>query len=199
MQRVGIIAFLHQLVSYFLRFFAGTAEDDAVYLRIVVHNTFQGSILVFGMYTEGYVFHVAGAFIFASDGDFLGIAQVLLGDACDFRAHGSGEQQGVALLRHIGENGVDAVCESHVQHFVRFVHNHVLYGGEGHGFAFHQVQQSSRCGYDDVYTPFQGAYLAFDGRASIYGQHSQAIGIFRIIVQVACYLQTKFAGGAENK
>ena len=25
-QRVGIIAFLHQLVSYFLRFFAGTAE-----------------------------------------------------------------------------------------------------------------------------------------------------------------------------
>lgn len=107
--------------------------------------------------------------------------------------------QGVALLRHIGENGVDAVCESHVQHFVRFVHNHVLYGGEGHGFAFHQVQQSSRCGYDDVYTPFQGAYLAFDGRASIYGQHSQAIGIFRIIVQVACYLQTKFAGGAENK
>ena len=96
------------------------------------------------MYTEGYVFHVAGAFIFASDGDFLGIAQVLLGDACDFRAHGSGEQQGVALLRHIGENGVDAVCESHVQHFVRFVHNHVLYGGGD--TVLRSIRSSSRPG-----------------------------------------------------
>ncbi len=151
------------------------------------------------MDAEHHVFHVVGTFVFASDGNFFGITQVFFGDACDFRAHGSGEQQGVAFLRHVGQDGVDAVRESHVQHFVRFVHHHVLYGGERYGFAFHQVQQSSRCGYDDVYTSFQCTYLAFDGRASVYGQHSQAVDVFRVIVQVACYLQTEFAGGAEDK
>ena len=39
-QRVGVVAFLHQLVGYLLRLLAGAAEDDAVYLRIVVYNTF---------------------------------------------------------------------------------------------------------------------------------------------------------------
>ncbi len=94
----------------------------------------------------------------------------------------------VTLCGHIGKNGVDAVCKSHVQHFVRFVHNHVLDGGEGHGFAFHQVQQSSGCGYDDVYPPFQGAYLAFDGRTAVYGQYPQTVDVLGVIVQVACYL-----------
>ena len=41
-QRVGIVTFLHQFVGNFLSFLAGTAEDDAVYLRIVIYDAFQG-------------------------------------------------------------------------------------------------------------------------------------------------------------
>lgn len=77
-QRVGIVTFLHQFVGNFLSFLAGTAEDDAVYLRIVIYDAFQGGVLIFGMNGEHHVFHVAGSFISASDGDFLCIVQVFL-------------------------------------------------------------------------------------------------------------------------
>ena len=129
-QRVGIVTFLHQFVGNFLSFLAGTAEDDAVYLRIVIYDAFQGGVLIFGMNGEHHVFHVAGSFISASDGDFLCIVQVFFGNTCDFGTHGRGEQQCVTLLGHICENGINAVRKSHVQHFVRLVHNHVLDGGE---------------------------------------------------------------------
>ena len=66
-------------------------------------------------------------------------------------------------MRYIGKNGVDAVRESHVQHFVSLVHHYVLDGGEGYRFALHQVEQASRGGDNDMYTLFQGAYLAVYG------------------------------------
>ena len=102
-------------------------------------------------------------------------------------------------MRHICQNGVDAVRESHVQHLVRFVHNYILYGGKGDGFALHKVEQASGSSHDDVYSPFQGAYLALDGRTAVYRQYSQAVDVFRIIIQVTGNLQTKFAGRAENE
>ena len=139
-QGVGVVALLHQFVGYLLRLLAGAAEDDGVYLRVVVHDALQGGVFVLGMHAVGYVVHVGGAFVLASDGDFLGIVQVVLRDAGYLGAHGGGEEQRVALLRHIGEDGVDAVGEAHVQHLVRFVHDDVLDGGERYGLAFHQVE-----------------------------------------------------------
>ena len=56
--------------------------------------------------------------------------RVTISYECDFGTHGRGEQQCVTLLGHICENGINAVRKSHVQHFVRLVHNHVLDGGE---------------------------------------------------------------------
>ena len=80
-----------------------------VYLRIVIYDAFQGGVLILGMNGEHHVFHVAGSFISASDGDFLCIVQVFFGNTCDFGTHGRGEQQCVTLLGHICENGINAV------------------------------------------------------------------------------------------
>ena len=125
-QSVGVVTFLHQFVD-FLCFLTGTAENDTVYLRVIIHDTFQSGVFIFGMNGENHVFHVVCAFILASDGNFLGVVQVFFGNTCYFRAHGSGEQQRVALLGHVCQNGVDAVRESHVQHLVRLIENDVLY------------------------------------------------------------------------
>ena len=140
MQRVGIISFLHQLVGNFLCFLAGAAENDAVYLRIIVNNAFQGSVFVFGMNGENHMLHVACAFILTPDSDFLCVVQVFFGDARYFGAHGSGEQKRVTFLRNVCKNSVDAVRKSHVQHFIRLVHHYILDGGEGNGFALHEVE-----------------------------------------------------------
>ena len=106
------------------------------------------------MNAESYVFHVAGTFVLPANGDFFCIAEVFLGDACYLRTHRGGEQQRVAFLRHVGKDGVDAVGESHIEHLVGLVHYYVLYGGERHGFSFHQVNQSSGSGYNDMHALF---------------------------------------------
>ena len=40
MQRIGIVTFLHQFVCNFLSLFTGTAENDTVYLWVVIDDTF---------------------------------------------------------------------------------------------------------------------------------------------------------------
>ena len=39
MQRIGIVTFLHQFVCNFLSLFTGTAENDTVYLWVVIDDT----------------------------------------------------------------------------------------------------------------------------------------------------------------
>ena len=82
---------------------------------------------------------------------------------------------------------------------VRLVQHDVLHRGQRYRLALHQVQQASRRGHDDVYALFEGAYLAFDGRAAVDGQHPQAVDILGIVVEVARYLQAEFARGAEDE
>ena len=91
-QSVGVVAFLYQLVGYLLCLLTGAAEDDAVYLGQVVHNAFQGGILVFGVHHVDQVLHVGRTFVLAAYGDFLGIAQVVLGYAGYLGAHGGREE-----------------------------------------------------------------------------------------------------------
>ena len=50
MQRVGVVAVLYQFVGDLLRLFAGTAEDDAVDVRVEVGDAFQSQVLVACLY-----------------------------------------------------------------------------------------------------------------------------------------------------
>ena len=120
------------------------------------------------MYGIDHMLHVARTFVLASDGDLFCIVKVVLRNTGYFRAHSGREKQCVTFLWNICQDGIDTVRKAHIEHFVRFVHNHVLYGGEGHGFAFHQVQQASGCSYNDVYSSFEAAYLAVNRRTTIY-------------------------------
>ena len=143
--------------------------------------------------------HAVGTFVFAADRDLFGVAEVFLGNTGNFRAHRRREKEGIAFLRNICQNRIDAVRESHVQHLVCFIHHHVADGRQRDGLTLHQVQQTSRSGYYDMYTAFQTAYLAVYGRSAIYGQHFQSVDVFGIIVQVTCYLQAKFPCGAKDQ
>ena len=72
------------------------------------------------------------------------------GQGQDGRRHGGGEENGLSVLRGVGENGLDILPEAHAEHFVRLVqHNHFqaiqLQGAPPHvihhpaGGAYHQV------------------------------------------------------------
>ena len=196
---VGVIAVLDELVGDFLRLLARAAEDDAIDLRIKVHDAFQGEIFILGVDHVVHVVHVLVSFILHADGDFLRVMQVIFGNAGYLRAHRGREEKRVAVFRHIGQDGVDAVGKSHVEHLVGLVHDHIAYGGKGDHATLHEVNQASRRSDHDVHAVFQATYLACDGRTSIDGLHTQAVDIFRIISEVACYLEAELTGGTQDK
>ena len=150
-QRIGVVTLLHQFIGNLLCFFTCAAENDTVYLRVIVNDAFKRSIFVFGMYGIHHMLYVVVTFVLASDGYFLGIAKIVFGYSCNFGRHGSREQQRVSFFRNIGQNGVDAIGETHIQHLVSFIHNHIANGGKRYRFAFHEVQQTSRSGYNNVH------------------------------------------------
>ena len=145
------------------------------------------------------VVHVLGSFVLHTDGDFFRIFQVLLGDATDFGTHRGREHQRVSVFGHFFEDGIDAFGEAHVQHFIGFVHHHVDDVVELRYTTFHEVDEASRSGHNDVNTRLEHTDLAFDGGTAIHGQYLQSVDVFRVIVQVAGYLQTEFAGRAEDE
>ena len=163
MQRVGIVALLHQLVGYLLRFFACTTEDDGVDIGIEIHHALQGGILILGMHAVGYMLHVGGALVPPADGNLLGLSQVVLGDAGYLGTHRGREEQRVALGGYRSQDGVDAVGKAHVEHLVSLVEHHVLHSCQRHGATLHQVNQSARRSHDEMHASLQGLDLALDG------------------------------------
>ena len=138
-KRIGVVSVLNQFVGNLLCFLTGAAEDDSVNLRIVIGNAFQCQVFIFGVYHIEHMVHVFASLVFGTYNNLFGIMQILFRDARNLRTHGGGEEQRIAVFRHIGQNGVDTVGKSHVQHLVGLIHYHILHGGKAHGAALHQV------------------------------------------------------------
>ena len=199
MQRVGIVSVFYQCVGYFLCFEPGAAEDDAVYAGIVVGNTFQGQIFVFGVYEIVDVFYILCPFVFAADNDFPGRMHVFFCDTAYVGRHGGREKQHTSFVWNSRKYFVDTFGKSHVEHLVGFVHNHGMYPVELYHTSVDQVDEAAGCSDDYVYAFFECTYLAFDARSPVYGKNFQPVDMRRVIVEVASYLQAQFAGGAENE
>ena len=198
-QRICIVSVLYQLVGNFLRFQTGAAEDNAVNHRVEVNDTFQRQVFVFSMYDVCYVVYVLRSFILRTDGNFLRIVKISLSNTGDFRAHRSREHQSIAVGWHFLQNSIDAIGKAHVQHFVCFIHHYVTDGFQLRYFSLDKVDKASRSSDNDMYALLQAFDLALDGRTSINGYYLQVGDILRIIIQVTCYLQAKFARRAKNQ
>ena len=196
-ERIRIVSLLHQFVGDLLRFSLGAAEDDAVYLRIVVHNPLESLVLVLGMNHIDDMPDVRGALVAPADGNLPGVVQIILRNPRDLVAHRGREQERVPLLRDFRENGVDILREAHVQHLVSLVHHDIGHSGKRDGPALHQVKQppGGRDDYMDSF--FQRTYLALDGRAAVHRQHLQSVHILRIVIQIPCNLQAQLSRRTE--
>ena len=184
MQTVGIVTIVNEFVGNFLRFETGTAEDDGINLWIEVCQSLQRIVFVLCLHQIVDVVDEFSTFISASHHDFLGIVEVVLADALDFLAHRGREQQRVALGRHFLKNGINALRESHRQHFVGFVEHHVFHLVQLCHATLHQINESSWCGNNHLYTFLQGANLRFDVGTAIHRQHVQTVNVFGIRLEV---------------
>ena len=197
-ERLGIVAVAYELVGHLLRLHFGAAEDDGIYLWMVVNDTLQGQILVLCVDEIEHVVHVFGSFVAASHHYLLVFSQVALGYAFYLAAHGGREEQRVALLGHAGEYLVDALRETHVEHFVGLVEHHVCHLVElGHS-AVHQVDESSGRCHDDLHALSQCLHLSDDVCSAINGLDVYARQVAGKVLHVVGYLQTELARGAEH-
>ena len=110
--------------------------------------------------------------------------QVALCNALDLAAHGGREEQRVAVLWHALEDGVYRVGKAHVEHLVSLVEHHVLNLVELCHATVHEVDESSRCGHDDLCAVLQRMDLVNDAGASINSHHVDALDILGKIFQV---------------
>ena len=70
-----------------------------------------------------------------------------------------GEEAGTPLARQLGDDALDVVDESHVQHTIRLVEDEGLHAVQFHEPLPHQVEQAARRGDDDVDPPVHRLFL----------------------------------------
>ena len=121
---VGIIAVADEAVGNLLCVAASAAEYDGVDIGVVVGNALQGKIFVLGIHHIIYMAHVLGALIASAHNYFLGVVHEALGYLRYLGRHGGREHEHFAVVGHMGEDIVDRIDESHVEHFVGLVEHY---------------------------------------------------------------------------
>ena len=127
MQRVRVVAILDQLIGDLLCLLTGTTEDDAIDIRVIVGDTFQGKVFVLRTHHIINVTDILIALVLHANHDLLRITHVFLRDRSDLFWHCRGEEQHIAGLRHSRQDLVDAIGEAHVEHLIRLIEDHIFH------------------------------------------------------------------------
>ena len=85
------------------------------------------------------------------DRDLRWIIQVLLRDPSDRRGHGGREEPDLFVIRGVGEDCLDILGETHLEHLVGLVEHQVLELGQVEGALFEVVHDAARRADHDVY------------------------------------------------
>ena len=93
------------------------------------------------------------------------------------------------------ENGINTLRKTHVEHFVGLVEHDVVYVVELCYTTIDEVDQSSRCGHNNLNAMAQHAYLAADVGAAIHGRYVHTVDVLRKGVEIVTDLQTEFTRG----
>ena len=168
---LSAVAVADEMVGHLLGFQTGAAEDDGVDARIVVDHAFEGGILVLRLHHVVDVVHVLRSFVAAAHHDFLVVVEVTFGDALNLRPHGGGEEQCLAVVGDAGKDFVDAVGETHIEHFVSLVKHDVAHGFKMCHPAIHQVDEAAGRGHDDLTPLAELTDLAVDGSSTVDGHN----------------------------
>ena len=103
------------------------------------------------------------------------------------------------LLRNFHQNGFDIFAEAHIQHFVRFIQNHHLYGFRLDGSSSHVIHHAPGCTDDNLCAFSQCGNLSVDRLSAINGQNADVVLIFQQLAEFLAYLNRQLSGGAEDE
>ena len=195
---LGIVAVTDEVVGHLLGLQSGTAEDDGIDAGIIVDNALEGNIFVLGLDEIIDVVYMLRPFVARANDNLLVVVEITFGNPFNFRPHGGGEEEGVSIGRDTGKNLVDAFGESHVQHLVGLVEDHIFHLVEEGYTAVHKVYETPWSGDDDLRTFTKTAYLSLYACTAIDGNDVHAGKITAVIAEIVADLQTKLAGGGKD-
>ena len=102
------------------------------------------------------------------------------------------------VLRQCLKDGTDTLGETHVEHLVRLVKHDVANGVEVRLAALHEVDETARCGHDNLCAVVQGLYLVADTGTSVDSHDVELWYVLGEVAQVVGYLQAQLAGWRED-
>lgn len=198
-ERVGVVAIAYEVVGHLLRLHARAAEDDGVYLGVVVDEALEGVVAVLGAYHIIDVVDVLGALVARAYLYLALVREVAAGYALYLAAHGGGEEQRAVLGGQGLEDGLDVVLKTHGEHLVGLVEHDVFYAVKMCGPAPHKVDEAARGGHDDVHAVAEGAYLRPDVGAAVYREYLDAVEVGGEALHVVGYLEAELARRREDE
>ena len=193
MQGICIISIINQLLGYLFCFLTCTAEYNGINIRIHIHYTLQDQITLLGLTHIVNMLYILCSRIPFTNGYLFVIGHIGFGNLLNFLGHGCRKKHSTTSFRNGFQDSFNVILKSHIEHFIRFVQNQI-----GHIFqfdfaSFQQVNQASRCSYNDLWRTIQLPQLHPDIFTTI-DRHNVHVGHEGgIIFQVFGNLDTQFA------
>ena len=114
------------------------------------------------------------------------------------RRHGGREEQGLSLGGQFGDHFAYVVDESHVEHAIGLIQDEKLDIVQMNEALLHEVEQSARCGYQDIHATLQSVHLWLLSHAT--EDHQVLQGQFSAVGRdVLSDLDGEFACGRKDK
>ena len=107
-------------------------------------------------------------------------------------AHSSREEKCISIRWYILEDGIDALGETHIEHLVSLIQYNIVHMLQLSHATIDEVEKTTRCGYDDLYT-----MLAYIGSA-IDCSNVESVDVLGETVEVIGYLETKLTGRTQD-
>ena len=113
-------------------------------------------------------------------------------------AHSSREEKCISIRWYILEDGVDALGETHIEHLVSLIQYNIVHMLQLSHATIDEVEKTTRCGYDDLYTMLEGAYLTAYIGSAIDCSNVESVDVLGETVEVIGYLETKLTGRTQD-
>ncbi|KXT82095.1 hypothetical protein STRDD11_01929 [Streptococcus sp. DD11] len=145
----------------------GPAKDDRQLWLVHIHEPGHGVKFFIFLDTDIILIHQLSRQLFGCNLDMVRILHKLDSNTLDSIRHSSRKEQGLALLRNAGNNGLNIFQKAHIKHFIGLIQDQGFHMIELEGLALDQIQKTARCPDDDMGTGLESLDLLFDAGAAI--------------------------------
>ena len=176
----------------------GIAEHDSAFRVVILKQEIERIHLARLRHAVEKLLDRRDGTLTRADVDRLRVAQEFVGDFQNRRRHGGGKQDGLTRVGRFGQNRLNVVEKTHIEHFVRFIKNDGAQTVEAKRMPAHMVHHAPRRTDYNV-GGAQRADLGVHRRSAVDGRDTDAGLVFGEFADLAGDLHGKLARGRKHQ